>query len=282
MSSEAQIEANRKNAKKSSGPRTQEGKDQSRRNALRHGLCAEHIAIFDEDPDDFARFHQSMLEAMTPLGEDEKMLADRVAMGNWRLRRVWRMEAAAMNEAALKIARARSRDAVRLQLEVELAADPPKEPEPKPGAKPVPPQTPAALAAEVMRGLSDEEVEAIAVNAIEADETPRERTPTSPDTLVWPAQAMQSLSRYEAQITRDIDRASKALRELQALRAFALAEPEAARLVETRQIRRATERMRRKYGSAERSQILAEFGLAAKPGHAAPLTPTPSPAARGS
>jgi hypothetical protein len=265
MTSEAQIEANRENAKKSTGPRTQEGKDASRRNALRHGLAAEHISIFDEDPDDFARFHATMLEALMPLGEDERMLADRVVMGNWRLRRVWRMQAAAMNEGALAIARSRGRAALKRQLQSELEAEPPQWPEQKPSGKPVirgERATPAELAADVVRGLSDEQVEALAVSG---DDAPTEREPTLPDTLVWPERAMASLSRYEASIERGIDRASKSLRELQAMRTLTLENPVAARTITSRQVRRATERMRQKYGSTERSQILAQYGLAPKP-----------------
>jgi hypothetical protein len=266
MTSEAQIEANRRNAEKSTGPRTQDGKDAARRNALRHGLAAEHIAIFDEDPDDFVRFHATMLEALLPLGEDERMLADRVVMGNWRLRRVWRMEAAAMNEAALAIARSRGRSAVRRQLQAELEAEPPERPEPKPSGKPALRMARASLAelaADVVHGLSDEQVEALAVSG---DDAPTgEREPTLPDTLVWPERAMASLSRYEASITRDIDRAARSLRELQALRTLTLENPAAARTVTSRQVRRATERMRQKYGATERSQFLQQYGLQPAP-----------------
>jgi hypothetical protein len=55
------------------------------------------------------------------------------------------------------------------------------------------------------------------------------------------------------------------LRELQAMRTLALENPVAARTITSRQVRRATERMRQKYGSTERSQFLDQYGLAPKP-----------------
>ena len=53
MSSLKKIEANRRNALKSTGPRTPEGKERSRRNALRHGLTAETVIAALEDAEDY-------------------------------------------------------------------------------------------------------------------------------------------------------------------------------------------------------------------------------------
>ena len=62
MTTNAQMKANRKNAKKSTGPRTEEGKSRSAKNALKHGLLARDIVLPGEDPADFDR-QLSALEA---------------------------------------------------------------------------------------------------------------------------------------------------------------------------------------------------------------------------
>ena len=55
MTSEKQAAANRRNAAKSTGPQTESGKARSSGNALKHGLSAEQVVIFGEDPAAFAR-----------------------------------------------------------------------------------------------------------------------------------------------------------------------------------------------------------------------------------
>ena len=52
MTSAAQMDANRSNAQKSTGPRTPEGKETASQNALKHGLFAREGAIRGEDEDD--------------------------------------------------------------------------------------------------------------------------------------------------------------------------------------------------------------------------------------
>jgi hypothetical protein len=92
MTSILQIEANRRNAKLSTGPRSPEGKRHTRMNALRHGLTAQQLVLFDESVEDFQPFQAKLMAALQPKGAVELHLAERVALCAWRLRRVYRIE----------------------------------------------------------------------------------------------------------------------------------------------------------------------------------------------
>ena len=92
MSSVAQVEANRCNSQKSTGPRTPEGKARARLNAVTHGLLCDKAVIKGEDAGLFAEHCRSMKEALAPVGAMEGMLADRIAAQAWRLRRATGIE----------------------------------------------------------------------------------------------------------------------------------------------------------------------------------------------
>ena len=94
MASVAQIEANRLNAQKSTGPRTPEGKERASRNAVKHGLLAEQVVIHGEDPAEFDGYRDRMLGELAPVGEVETMLAERAVGLAWRLRRAERLQSA--------------------------------------------------------------------------------------------------------------------------------------------------------------------------------------------
>ena len=87
MSTEAQIKANRENAKKSTGPRTARGKEVVSQNALKHGLCAKKNVIRSESQEEFDMFRDVMIEDLAPSGGMELMLAQRIVALSWRLRR---------------------------------------------------------------------------------------------------------------------------------------------------------------------------------------------------
>lgn len=97
MASEAQITANRRNAAKSTGPKSERGTAAAAQNSLRHGLRAEKLTCFDEDAADFAAFHQGQVAAFAPADEAEAQLVERITLCAWRLRRSARVEADMFN-----------------------------------------------------------------------------------------------------------------------------------------------------------------------------------------
>jgi hypothetical protein len=87
MTSLRQIEANRRNALKSTGPNSEAGKRRSRRNALRHGLTAEAVISALEDPIDYKAFEMSVTADFDAQTAVERELVLRLANLLWRLRR---------------------------------------------------------------------------------------------------------------------------------------------------------------------------------------------------
>ena len=92
MTSLRQIKANRRNALKSTGPRTDAGKRWSRRNAVRHGLTAEVVIEVLEDPRDYKAFERAMTVEFDAQTAVERELVLRLASLFWRLRRATAIE----------------------------------------------------------------------------------------------------------------------------------------------------------------------------------------------
>ena len=87
MTSFRQIDANRRNALKSTGPTTDAGKQHSRRNAVRHGLTAETVITTLEDEEDYKAFELSVTSGFDAPTAVERELVLRLASLLWRLRR---------------------------------------------------------------------------------------------------------------------------------------------------------------------------------------------------
>src|SRR5262249_61213299 len=92
MTSYRQIEANRGNALRSTGPKTEPGKQASRRNALRHGLTADTVIGTLEDADDYRAFEEAITADFDAQSAVERELVLRLASILWRLRRATSME----------------------------------------------------------------------------------------------------------------------------------------------------------------------------------------------
>jgi hypothetical protein len=90
MATEAQIEANRANAQKSTGPRTPEGKATVSQNAITHGLLARAGVIPGEDAEEFAAHRQGLRQQLRPGTPLEEVLVERAVDLSWRLQRAAR------------------------------------------------------------------------------------------------------------------------------------------------------------------------------------------------
>lgn len=97
MASIAQLHANRENAKRSSGPRSAQGRGVISTNALRTGLRSGRLFVDGEDPEEFAELCADLDVALQPIGAVEVALAERIAMALWRQRRLVAAETAAIN-----------------------------------------------------------------------------------------------------------------------------------------------------------------------------------------
>ncbi len=113
MTTQKQIETNRRNSRRSTGPKTRTGKAASKLNALKHGLLAQQVAVRGEDPVEFAGVLESLVDELQPQGPLEEQLVERVAACMWRLRRLYRVEAGILTHESLTIELDRAQDVVR-------------------------------------------------------------------------------------------------------------------------------------------------------------------------
>jgi hypothetical protein len=92
MATVKQIEANRRNSQKSTGPATLAGRRVSSKNALKHGLTAGEVTLDKDEAKKFAAFRDDLVADLAPVGALEEELAQTIAICLWRLRRVYRLE----------------------------------------------------------------------------------------------------------------------------------------------------------------------------------------------
>ncbi|HUC84844.1 MAG TPA: hypothetical protein VL970_06610 [Candidatus Acidoferrales bacterium] len=102
--STAQWDANRRNARNSTGPKTDAGKAVAKLNALRHGILSQAVLVrgrcLHENQREFAALHRRLCEDLQPVGLLEEMLVEDILNAHWRLRRVLKAEA---GEIALNV-----------------------------------------------------------------------------------------------------------------------------------------------------------------------------------
>jgi len=99
MTSQRQIDANRRNAKLSTGPGSVAGKMRSRANALRHGLTAQRCLMPGESAHEAKKFRDAIVSELSPSTIMEEQIAERIAWLMWRSRRIPEFEAALYDPA---------------------------------------------------------------------------------------------------------------------------------------------------------------------------------------
>jgi hypothetical protein len=100
MATARQIEANRRNAQKSTGPRTEDGKARTRWNAIQHGMASANV-LPHENEAGFEELRDAFAESWQPANPQEFALVEQIAQGYWRIQRNRRLETA-MFDAQIK------------------------------------------------------------------------------------------------------------------------------------------------------------------------------------
>ena len=112
------LEANRRNSKRSTGPRTADGKNRSKRNAVKHGLTAKEVLITAGDGKENKREFDQLLagfrDYFRPIGLPQELLVDEIAICFWKKKRAHRFENGAIRDHA---------DTVRWGLESDLESE---------------------------------------------------------------------------------------------------------------------------------------------------------------
>ena len=97
-------EANRRNAQLSTGPKTEAGKNHSRRNAVKHGVLASALLVTKgggaEDAAEFEELLSDLNRDLSPVGRLEKMMVEKIAVCSWRQKRALRYEALLIRRAS--------------------------------------------------------------------------------------------------------------------------------------------------------------------------------------
>jgi hypothetical protein len=190
--SERRLRANRRNAKKSTGPRTEAGKDIASRNALVHGVhCADHVLMPGESQGQFLMLRNDFVLSLKPANAIELMLVERIAISQWKILRLRKHERC-LYEHELSEAEKESRQSLE-ELEQEL--DDAAESAPR-----------KVSSARLSLGMIEHDT--FPVEWIQARQWADEQS----------ARQLERLSRLEQRLEASID---KAMRELERLRAGA-------------------------------------------------------------
>ena len=97
MSSRQLRKQARRNGAKAAGTKSPAGIQKSSGNALKHGLTGKAVVLTNESQQNFDDLHQSYVHEFEPESTVEMDLVDQMVSAQWRLRRIWRMQTAALD-----------------------------------------------------------------------------------------------------------------------------------------------------------------------------------------
>ena len=100
--SEKKLLANRMNAKKSTGPKTVNGKNKSSMNSLKHGLNARKFMLKDENVEEFEEYKKGMLKTLNPENFLLYDIALQIVFCGWNFRRYQFLQSTILNIKNLK------------------------------------------------------------------------------------------------------------------------------------------------------------------------------------
>src|SRR5580700_9689044 len=92
MPTQKQIDANRANAQKSTGPKTEEGKAKSRLNRLSHGLASSATFVPGEDPEELKALLTDLMDEYEPATPTEQILVEKMTLNQWLSLRAFRLQ----------------------------------------------------------------------------------------------------------------------------------------------------------------------------------------------
>ena len=197
MPTKRQLAANRRNAEKSTGPRTRAGKTAVDRNATKHGLLSREVLLPSEDEAGLMELGNRLRAELQPSGELEIAFVDRITAALWRLRRLGQIEAGLITFQRYSI------QANEARREAEGYTEP----------------ADADLRRLFQPTVTDESRHAAAMNrADEAAGRMNEETPVMGRAFAAGGTTFTTLARYEAAIDRGLYRALHELQRLQKAR----------------------------------------------------------------
>lgn len=80
--------------KRSTGPRTKQGKERSKRNSIKHGIFSKALLLESESAAEFDRLLKGLRSSLKPVGKAEEILVEKLAVLFWRYRRFLTAESA--------------------------------------------------------------------------------------------------------------------------------------------------------------------------------------------